>query len=61
MASIINKSKTIVEFRCLNKLNKFINVHKDKNKPQVNNNVVYYGQTKRQLNTKLKKYMYNIR
>jgi len=32
MASIINKSETIVGFCCLNKLNKFIKVYKDKNK-----------------------------
>jgi len=52
-----NKSDTIVGFYCLNKLNRFIKVYKNKNKPQTNNNIVYkicckncasyVGQTKR--------------
>ena len=37
----INKSKNMIGYRCLNKLNKFIKVHKDKNQHDKNNNVIY--------------------
>ena len=31
----------MIGYRCLNKLNKFIKVHKDKNQHDKNNNVIY--------------------
>ena len=59
--NIINKSKTMIEYRCLHKLNRFIKTQKDKNQHQKNNNVIYkitcndrdvsyVGQTKSPLN-----------
>jgi len=72
MASAINKSSHIIGYRCLNKLNKFVKTHKDKEQGTSNNNVVYkvackdcdasyVGQTKRQLKTRLREHMNNIR
>ena len=71
-ASVIDKSETIIGYRVINKLNKFVKVHKDVNQLAVNNNVVYkipckgcnasyVGQTKRQLRTRLKEHMNNIK
>ena len=37
----INKSKNMIGYRCLNKLNKFIKIHKDENQYDKNNNVIY--------------------
>ena len=37
----INKSKNMIGYRCLNELNKFIKVHKDKNQYDNSNNVIY--------------------
>lgn len=62
----------IVGYRCMNKLNKFIRTHKDKNQQSGNSNVVYkincgdcdasyVGQTKRQLKTRIKEHKNNIR
>jgi len=59
---LINKSKNMIDYRCLNKLNKFIKVDKDKNQHDKNNNIIYkvncdasyVGQTKRQLQRELK-------
>jgi len=72
MASAINKSSHIIGHRCLNKLNKFVKTHKDKEPRTSNNNVIYkiackdcdasyVGQTKRQLKTRLREHMNNIR
>jgi len=62
------KSDITVGFRCLNKLNTFIKVQKDQNQTSTRNNIVYkfqckncdafyVGQTKRQLNTRLKEHI----
>jgi len=37
----MNKSKTMIGYRCLDKLNKFMKTHKDKNQHLDNNNVIY--------------------
>jgi len=68
----IDKFKAMIGFRCINKLNKFVKVHKDQNHILSKNNVVYkiscndceasyVGQTKRQLNTRLKKHKNNVK
>jgi len=72
ISSIFYKSDTIVGFRCLNKLNRFIKVQKDQNQPSTCSNEVYkincrncdasyVGQTKRQLNTRIKEHINNVR
>jgi len=72
IASAINKSSHIIGYRRLNKLNKFIKTHKDKEPRTSNNNVIYkiackdcnasyVGQTKTQLKTRLREHMNNIR
>jgi len=71
VASTIDGSQYIIGYRILNNLGKFIRVHKDTNQFLNNNNVVYkifcndcnasyVGQTKRQLNTRMKEHCYNI-
>jgi len=72
MTSTINKAEHIIGYRCLNKLNQFIKTHKDREPRSSNNNVVYkiscknceatyVGQTKRQLKTRIKEHVNNIR
>jgi hypothetical protein len=72
IASTINKNEFMIGFRCLNKLDRFIKTHKDRNAPNCNNNVIYkvscndcnasyVGQTKRKLKTRLKEHKNNIR
>jgi len=72
MASTINKSNHIIGYRCLNKLNKFVKTHKDREPRALNNNMIYkisckdcdasyVGQTKRQLKTRLREYKNNIK
>jgi len=41
ITSTINKDEFITGYRILNKLDKFIKTHKDRNQPSSNNNVVY--------------------
>jgi len=41
ISSNIDSSKAIVGFRCLNKLSRFIKVHKDMDQPLSKNNIVY--------------------
>src|SRR5580765_6856036 len=59
-------------FKCFNRLNKFIKVHKDITPTECNNNVIYkihckdctasyVGQTKRQLKTRIHEHKINIR
>ena len=68
----INKSKNMIGYKCLNMFNKFIKVHKDKNRHDKNNNITYkvnynncnasyVGQTKRQLQTRIKEHSNNIK
>ncbi|KYN20105.1 hypothetical protein ALC57_07533 [Trachymyrmex cornetzi] len=72
VTKVINKSKTIIGYRCINKLDRFINTHKDKNEYRDNNNVIYkincidcdvsyVGQTKRHLKTRIKEHRNNIK
>jgi len=67
----INKNLFLTGYRILNKLTSFIKRHKDVNKVEVNNNVVYkivcnncdasyVGQTKRQLKTRVNEHVKNI-
>lgn len=67
-----NKANILVGYRCMNKLNKIIRTHKDTNEHTQNSNVVYkiccnecdatyVGQTKRQLKTRIKEHMNNIK
>jgi len=67
----IDKNKFLTGYRILNKLPCFIKRHKDVNKLEVNNNVVYkifcnncnasyVGQTKRQLKTRINEHVKNI-
>jgi len=71
-ASLINKNELTVGFRCIEKMSNIIKVHKDKTDHFCNNNVVYkfgcnecdatyVGQTKRQLRTRVKEHMNNIK
>jgi len=41
MISTINKSQHIIGYRCLNKLNKFVKTHKNREPRSSNNNVIY--------------------
>jgi len=70
--SIINKSNLKVGFRSLNKINKFIRVHKDQTEHTHKKNVVYkihykdcdvsyVEQTKRQLRTRVKEHHNNFK
>lgn len=72
ISSRLNNSDTKLGLRCLNRLNNFIKVWKDKNKKGERNNVIYkincidcdvsyVGQTKRQLGTRLTEHRYNVR
>ena len=72
ITKFINKSKNMIGYRCLNELNKFIKVHKDKNQYDNSNNVIYkvncnncdasyVGQTKKQLQTRIKEHRNNIK
>jgi len=69
---VIKKSNFIVGFKGINKLNNFIKVQKDKTNFMSKNNVVYkilcnncdasyVGQTKRQVQTRIKEHTNNIR
>ncbi|KYN14498.1 hypothetical protein ALC57_13304 [Trachymyrmex cornetzi] len=68
----IDKSNNMIGYRCTNKLNRFIKVHKDRNPHEKNNNVIYrlncnncdvsyVGQTKRQLQTRIREHRNNIK
>ncbi|KYN22457.1 hypothetical protein ALC57_05142 [Trachymyrmex cornetzi] len=70
--SNLNKDVFTIGIRCMNKLNRFVKVHKDKTDTMSKNNVVYkvtckdceasyVGQTKRKLSTRVKEHEYNIR
>ena len=72
VTSLIDKNELTVSFRCLEKINNIIKVHKDKTDHMCNNSVVYkiscndcdatyVGQTKRQLGTRVREHMNNIR
>jgi len=72
IAATIDNSKFVKGYRTLNNLNNFIKVHKDTNNYFSNNNVVYkifckdcdasyVGQTKRQLRTRIKEHISNVR
>jgi len=72
ISSNIDKSKAIIGFRCLNKLSRFIKVHKDVDHASLKNNVIYkincndcdatyVGQTKRQLRTRIREHKNNIK
>jgi len=65
ISSNIDKLKANISFRCLNKLSRFIRVHKDIDHTTFKNNVIYkigcndcdatyVGQTKRQLKTRIR-------
>ena len=69
---MISKAVYSIDYRCINKLNKFIKAHKDKKiisdknniiyKIQCNNcDVSYVGQTKKKLNTKINEHIKNIK
>ena len=68
----MDKSENLVGYRILNKLNSIIKVHKDRNALLTNTDVIYkigckncdasyVGQTKRQLQTRLKEHKSNIK
>ncbi|XP_071581603.1 uncharacterized protein [Temnothorax nylanderi] len=72
IASVVNKSENLMGYRILNKLSNIIKVQKDKNAHFSNNDVIYkicckncdasyVGQTKRQLQTRLREHKNNIR
>jgi len=72
ISSNIDKSKANIGFRCLNKLNRFIKVHKDVDHTSFKNNVIYkincnncdgtyVRQIKRQLRTRIKEHKNNIK
>lgn len=72
IAPTIRKSEFLVEYRCLNKLDRIIKVQKDKNKHSSKSSIIYkinckdceatyVGQTKRQLGTRIKEHAKNIR
>ena len=73
ITSFINKSAFITGFRCLNRLNPFVKVHKDKLDKFSSQNIVYkincknnceasfVEQTKRQLKTRIKEHKSNIK
>ena len=71
VSSIKKSNKVNIGYRCLNKLNRIIKTHKDKNLHSQNSSVVYkincndcdasyVGQTKRQLKTRIKEHKNNI-
>jgi len=71
ISSSIDKNEYLTGYRILNKLTGFIKRHKDGNKFESNNNIVYkincnncnasyVGQTKRQLKTRIKEHVKNI-
>jgi len=72
MKSSIDSNEYITGYRILNKLTGYIKRHKDINKHDIKNNIVYkifcnncnasyVGQTKRQLKTRINEYEKNIR
>jgi len=71
-ATLINKSSFTVGYRCLNKINNIIKVHKDRTEHNCKSNIVYkihcqnceasyVGQTKQQLKTRIKEHFNNIK
>jgi len=72
ITSNIDNTKALIGYRCLNKLNQFIKVHKDIDPPQFRNNLIYkisckncdatyVGQTKRQFRTRVSEHRNNIK
>lgn len=72
VASAIKKFDVNVGYRCIKKLNRFVKVHKAKNKHFNHSNVIYkinckncdasyIGQTKRQIRTRFKEHVNNIK
>jgi len=72
ISSNIDSSKTTIGFRCLNKLSRFVKVHKDIDHASFKNNVIYktgckncdvtyVGQTNRQLKTRIKEHKNNLK
>jgi len=72
ISSNIDSSKAIVGYRCLNKLGRFVKVHKDVDHILAKNNVIYkigcnnceasyVGQTKRQLRTRIREHINNLK
>jgi len=72
VATTIDKSQYIIGYRVLNHFGRFIRVHKNTNNLLTNNNVVYkilcndcdasyVGQTKRQLETRVKEHSNNLK
>jgi len=70
--SLINKSSFTIGYRCINKMDNIIKVHKDQTEHNYKSNIVYkinckdceasyVGQTKRQLKTRTKEHFNNIR
>lgn len=72
IVSTVKKTNLTIGYRCLNKLDRIIKVQKDKNNISSNSNVIYkinckdcnasyVGQTKRQLQTRIKEHINNIK
>jgi len=68
IGAAFNKSKVILGYKCFNRLNKIIKVHKDLVTRDANSNIIYkivcnncvasyVGQTKRQLKTRVKEHI----
>jgi len=70
-AALINKSSFTVGYRCSNKIDNIIKVHKDRTEHNYKSNIVYkihrqnyasyVGQTKRQLKMRIKEHFNNIK
>lgn len=72
ISNSLKKSDLKLDLKCINNLNRFIQIPKDKTRPLEKNNVIYkiqcidcdasyVGQTKRQLKTRLKEHRNNIK